>query len=125
MGVFNRNSRIENAPVCNSGRSDGTTLQPPFDEAGVVLGVNGKLLQGFLAGGIAWWCWPSDPYWWGFYIYSVILWAASVCFVAEGLRSYFKLRAAKRRWRAIEKMGNRPKNARLVGKSGLQQKGMN
>lgn len=100
-------------------------VQPPFNETGTILGINGKLLHGFLCGVVAWWCWPNDPKWWGFGIFSVILWAACVCFIFEGIRSFFKLRGAQKRWALIEASGNRPKNARILEKSDLQDKGMN
>ena len=100
-------------------------IQPPFNETGTILGINGKLLHGFLCGVVAWWCWPTDPKWWGFGMFAFILWAACVCFIFEGIRAFFKLHGAKKRWAIIEASGNRPKNARILEKSDLQDKGMN
>ena len=100
-------------------------IQPPFNETGTILGINGKLLHGVLAGVVAYVIWPDDPKWWGLGILSSILWVASVCFIFEGFRSFLKLRNAKQRWAVIEALGSRPKNARIAGKSDLQNKGMN
>jgi len=116
-----------NKPYSNVGskQSNNPPIQPPFNETGTVIGINGKFLHGVLCGVVAWWCWPTDPKWWGFGMFSVILWAASMAFVFEGIRSFIKLRGAKKRWRVIEKMGSSPKNARIPEKSDLQEKGMN
>lgn len=100
-------------------------IKPPFNEAGTIFEINAKFLHGFLCGAVAWWCWPSDPKWWGFYIYAVVLWAACAAFIIQGIRSYLKLRDAKKRWEEIEGLGSRPKNARLPSKSDLQHEGMN
>jgi len=133
IGFFKRQSDNHGADV-NSGANVGAGktkniaaphIQPPFNETVTILGINGKFLHGVLCGAVAWWCWPTDSKWWGFGMFSVILWAACGCFIFEGIRSFFKLHGAKKRWRAIEEMGNRPKNASIVDKSDLQDKGMN
>ena len=106
-------------------RNDANPMKPPFNETGIILGINGKLLHGVLAGVVAYVIWPEDPKWWGLGMFSSILWVASVCFVFEGFHSFLKLRSAKKRWAVIEALGKRPKNARVADKSDLQKKGMN
>ena len=100
-------------------------IKAPFNEAGTIFEINAKLLHGCLCGVVAWWCWPDDPKWWGFYLYAIILWAAAGAFVIEAMRSFLKLRDAKKRWGVLQDAGNRPKNARLPSKSDLQNEGMN
>lgn len=106
-------------------RNDSSPMKPPFNETGTILGINGKLLHGFLAAVVAYLIWPEHPKWWGLGMFSSILWVAAVCFVFEGFRSFLKLRSAKKRWAVIEALGKPPKNACVADKSDLQKKGMN
>ncbi len=105
--------------------TNGMPIKPPFNEGGTILGVNAKLLHGAILGVVAYFIWPDDPKWWGFGMFSIILGAASVALVIEAIRSAMKLHAAKRRWAALQALGNAPKNARLAGKHGLRSGGMN
>lgn len=66
-------------------------IKPPFNEAGTIFEINAKFLHGFLCGAVAWWCWPSDPKWWGFYIYAVVLWAACAAFIIQCVHVYHTL----------------------------------
>jgi hypothetical protein len=128
MSFFFKRTSQQNSErdvISHKAQSTGPVLQPPFNETGTILGINGKLLHGFLAGVVAYVIWPDDPKWWGLGMFSGILWVASVCFMFEGFRSFLKLRNAKQRWAVIEELGSRPKNARVAGKSDLQNKGMN
>lgn len=106
-------------------KSGDARMKPPFNETGTILGVNFKLLHAVLLGAVSWWIWPSDPKWWGFGMIAILLGFASVAFVIEAIRSAFKLRAAKRRWEALQALGNAPKNARLARKHDLKHGGMN
>ena len=133
IGFFKRPSDNRGADV-NSGATVGAGktkniaaphIQPPFNETVTIFGINGKFLHGVLCGAVAWWCWPTDPKWWGFGMFSVILWAASVCFIIEGVRSFINLRGAKKRWRVIGDMGGRPKNARVATKADWLHKSKN
>lgn len=126
--VSTQNASNHNNGNVGAGRTNSIThphVQAPFNETGTVIGINGKFLHGFLCGVVAYWCWPSDPKWWGLYLYSVILWAASACFAFEGIRSFVKLRSAKKRWAYIRDLGARPKNAQIVDKTTLQNERMN
>lgn len=106
-------------------KSNRHSVRPPFNEVGVIISVNLKLLYAALLGAISWWIWPSDPKWWGFFILSILLGALSISLVLEAIRSSRRLRAAKNRWAAHQALGNAPKNARLAGKHDLQNGGMN
>ena len=100
-------------------------MKPPFNETGSIVMINAKLLYSCVLGFAAWWAWPDDPRWWGFYILSVLSGAGGAALAIEAIKSAFKLRAAKIRWELIQAMGNRPKNAKLADKADLQAKGMN
>jgi len=105
--------------------ANGNPVKPPFNETGTIVGVNFKFLHGVLLGVVAYWIWPNDPKWWGFGMIAVLLGAASVAFVIEAVRSAIKLHSAKKRWAALQALGNAPKNARLAGKHDLHHGGMN
>ena len=97
----------------------------PFNEAGTIFVINFKLLFAALTSTIGYWIWPSDPKWWGFGMIALILWMISLAMVVEVLRAAIKLRAAKKRWKALQALGNAPKNARLAEKHDLRNGGMN
>jgi len=100
-------------------------VKPPFNETGMIIGVNFKLLYACLLGVVAYWIWPNDPKWWGFGFIAIIMGAASIALVMNAIRSAIKLLAAKKRWKTLQALGNAPKNARLAGKHDLQHRGMN
>jgi len=106
-------------------KSNGSPVKPPFNEIGTIIGVNFKFLHAVLLGVVAWWIWPSDPKWWGLGMIAAILAAASFGLMISGLRSAIKLHSAKKRWAALQALGNAPKNARLAGKHDLHKRGMN
>ena len=101
------------------------TIASPFNEWGTIIGVNAKLLYGVILGVVAWWLWPANPKWWGLGVWAVILWASSFALIINAIRSIMKLRSGKKRWKALQAMGNSPKNARLADKHDLQSGGMN
>lgn len=106
-------------------QSNDNPGKPPFNETGIVLGVNFKLLHAVLLGVVAYSIWPSDPKWWGLGMIAILLGAASLAMAIEAARSAMKLRVAKKRWAFIHDRGNAPKNARLAGKHDLEQGNMN
>ena len=106
-------------------KTNGNPVKPPFNETGTIIGINFKFLHAVLLGIVAWWIWPSDPKWWGLGMIAIILGAASFATMISALRSAIKLHSAKKRWAALQALGNAPKNARLVGKHDLQHGGMN
>ena len=106
-------------------KASGNPVKPAFNETGAIISINFKFLHAVLLGVVACWIWPSDPKWWGLGMIAIILGAASVATIIAALRSAIKLHSAKKRWTALQSLGNAPKNARLAGKHDLQHRGMN
>ena len=100
-------------------------VKPPFNETGTIFVINFKLLFASLMSAVGYGIWPSDPEWWGLGMIAIILWMISLAMTVEVFRAGVKLRAAKKRWAALQALGNAPKNARLAEKHDLQNGGMN
>lgn len=101
------------------------SFKPPYDHTGETIKINLYLGYAVFLVAIAYWIWPSDPRWWGFYGLAILLCCSAFGLVLNALRSMIKLKKAVDKWKAIQSLGNAPKNAKMASKSDLQNKGMN
>lgn len=100
-------------------------MPPPYDHTGEIVKINSYLGYAAFLGATSFWIWPSDPHWWGFYGLSILMCCSAFALVVNALRTMGKLKKARARWKAIEALGNAPKNARLATKDTLQDGDMN
>lgn len=99
--------------------------KPPYDHIGQTIMINLYLGYAVFLAVAAYWIWPQDPRWWGFYGLAILLWCSAFGLVWNALRTMLKLKRARDNWIAIQSRGNAPKNATLASKNDLQNRGMN
>lgn len=99
--------------------------EPPYDHTGEIAKINFSLCYALVLVSTAVWIWPSDPRWYAFYGFSVILCLAAFGLVFNALRTMRRLQKTRKRWEEILEHGNAPKNATLLSKRDLQRKDMN
>ena len=98
-----------------------TPGQTPF---GSILTVNGKLLAAFLAGALAWVCWPDSSRWWQMGLFSVILWAGAAFRFVEALRAITKIYIRDREIAAFTAQGRTASSSELATRDALRKAGM-
>ena len=98
---------------------------PPYDHTGEIIRINAFLCYALVLVLTAIWIWPSDPHWYAFYGFSVILCLAALGLVFSSMVTMRKLKKTRDRWAAIQKLGDAPKNAKLMSKHDLQSGNMN
>ena len=99
--------------------------KPPYDHTEETFRINAFLCYALALVCTAIWIWPSDPRWYAFYGFSVILCLAALGLVFGSLRTMRKLKKERDAWAIILALGNSPKNATLLSKHDLQNEDMN
>lgn len=89
-----------------------------------VSAVNFKLAAACVMGGAAYFIWPDDPYWHGFYVLSVMLGVCALSVAGGALHLIFKIRKFERARDASETLGKPTKEAGLAEGDFITSKGV-
>ena len=98
-----------------------TIVQAPREQ---IASVNNRFLGALLWGGAAWFIWPLDPWWWGFYILSTVCGLTALCLLASAVRLIMRIRKFERDQRAFAEQGRPIKAARLADTDILTNRGV-
>lgn len=94
---------------------------PPL---GPVIAVNLTLLSSLLLAVACYWCWPSNPEWWGFGFISICLGGAALGQFLAALRLIAKLYTRETTIRQVMAQGELPKTSRLASDTALKDAGL-
>lgn len=98
--------------------------KPPHSNTGTIVQINFQLCYSVFLAAVGILIWPSDPHWYAFGAMSIFCWLAAVGLVFKSLRQMWNIQASNKKWRAFQKRGKAPKQARLANKRALQNSGM-
>jgi len=100
-------------------------MTPPGKTSfGSVLSVNGKLLAAFIAGALAWVCWPNSSEWWQLGLFSVVLWFGAAGKLIEAIRAMIKIYVRDKQIAAFMAQGRTASNSELATQDALRKAGM-
>ncbi|MGI9506403.1 MAG: hypothetical protein ACR2RE_25450 [Geminicoccaceae bacterium] len=99
-------------------------MTPGKTSFGAVLSVNGKLLAAFIAGGLAWLCWPDSSRWWQMGLFSVALWFGAAGKLIQAIRAMIKIHVRDKEIAAFMAQGRSASHSELATKDALHKAGM-
>lgn len=89
-----------------------------------IAAANFKLAAACVMGGAAYFIWPDDPYWHGFYVLSVMLGVCALSMAGGAVHLIFKIRKFERARDASETLGKPTKEASLAEGNFITSKGV-